>query len=356
MGVRAEAADGSIVHLAGRKGVLLATGGVAENQELLNTFFFPDVEILNTSSPYNRGDGLMMGMRLGAKLHNMARFGIELQNLAFTKASHEVGTALVCKPAGPNSGARIVVNGSGQRFMDDGQDLSHFKGLCPWLQFSGAPQLGGYQGYVNLPMYLVCDSQLMGSEKVGEGLIDYGWAISKDIYRWSDDNQAEVEAGWIAQGATIEELAANLAEQSGNDPIDPAALQATIDAWNAAVEAGEPDPFGRTNMQPIDQPPYYAAQMSMTLMYTIGGLTAAGIDGRTLDGEGNPIEGLWHAGDVGQCSGANPLGACPASSTGTLAVRNMALADAREIPGTVLNEVEPVGDEGIAVAQAGMNA
>ena len=59
---------------------------------------------------------------------------------------------------------------------------------------------------------------------------------------------------------------------------------------------------------------------------------------------------------MGQCSGANPLGACPASSTGTLAVRNMALADAREIPGTVLNEVEPVGDEGIAVAQAGMNA
>lgn len=31
----------------------------------------------------------------------------------------------------------------------------------------------------------------------------------------------------------------------------------------------------------------------------------------------------------------------------------MAFADAREIAGTVLNEVEPVGDAGVTVAQGG---
>ena len=39
-----------------------------------------------------------------------------------------------------------------------------------------------------------------------------------------------------------------------------------------------------------------------------------------------------------------------------VAVRDMAFADAREIAGTVLNEVEPVGDAGVTVAQGGMNA
>lgn len=355
VGIEAEAADGSKVRLAGRKGVLLATGAVAQNDELLGTFFFPQVEILNTSSPYNRGDGLVMGQSVSAKLHNMGRFGIELQNFALTKASREVGTALVCYPAGEASGARIIVNGSGERFMDEQLDLAHYKGLCPWLQFPGAPQLGGYQGYINLPMYMVFDSQVMDSEILGEGLIDYGWAISKDIYRWSADNRAELEAGWIAQGETLEELAANLAASSGNDPVDAAALQATVDAWNEAVAAGEVDPFGRTAMLPLDQPPFYAVELSMAAMYTIGGLTADAT-GRTQDIAGEWIAGLWHAGDVGQPISPSVLGACPAGATGALAVRDMASAPTREIVGEVANEVEFVGERGASVAAGGMAA
>lgn len=355
VGVTAQAADGSTLRLCGRRGVLLATGGIAQNDELLGDYFFPQVEILNTSSPYNQGDGLIMGQTVNAKLHNMARFGIELQNLALTKASREVGTALVCYPAGENAGARIIVNGSGERFMDEQLDLAHYKGLCPWLQFPGAPQLGGYQGYINLPMYMVLDSQIMDSEMLGEGLVDYGWAISKDIYRWSDNNQVELEAGWIAQGNTIDELAQNLAAQSGNPPIDAAVLQATIDAWNASVAADEPDPFGRTDRRPIDQPPYYAAELSMTVMYTIGGLTADA-SGRTLDVAGEWIEGLWHAGDVGQPISPSVLGACPAGAIGTLAVRDMASAPVRDIAGEVACEVEPVGEQGVAVATDGLGA
>ena len=64
---------------------------------------------------------------------------------------------------------------------------------------------------------------------------------------------------------------------------------------------------------------------------------------------------LWHAGEVGQCAVTNPLGACPASTTGTLVVRNMAEAPAREIRGSVTTEVEPAGDAGRAVAQNGLN-
>lgn len=189
----------------------------------------------------------------------------------------------------------------------------------------------------------------------GEGLVDYGWAISKDVYRWSDDNQAEIEAGWVAQGQTIEELAENLAAQSGNPAIDTAALQATVDAWNAAAAAGEPDPFGRTEMLPLDQPPYYAAELSMTVMYTIGGLTADAT-GRTLNVGGDWIKGLWHAGDVGQPVSPGVLGACPAGAMGSLAVRDMTAAPTRELAGEVAEEVEPAGADGVAVAADGTGA
>lgn len=49
-------------------------------------------------------------------------------------------------------------------------------------------------------------------------------------------------------------------------------------------------------------------------------------------------------------------GACPAGALGTLAVRDMAAAPAREIAGEVANEVEPVGEAGVAVARDGMVA
>lgn len=352
VGVEAQAADGSTLRLQGRKGVLLATGAAVADPDLVADYFFPQVEVLNVSSPYNRGDGLTMALALGAKLHNMTNFGIELQELALTKASREVGTALAFWPAGENAGARLIVNGSGERFMNEELDLAHYKGVCPWLAFPGAPQLGGYEGHVNLPMYAVFDSQLMGSEVLGEGLVDYGWAISKDVYRWSADNQAELEKGWIAQGETVEELAAALAESSGNDAVDAAALQQTIDAFNELASSGEADPLGRTDLKPLDQPPFYAAELSMTAMYTIGGLTA-GADGRTLNTAGEWIPGLWHAGDVGQPFNPAVLGACPAGAIAGLAVRDMAAAPTREIAGEVLNEVEPLGEAGVAIATNG---
>lgn len=358
VGVVAQTEAGEQIRLLARKGVLLATGSVSGNPELMGSFFFPNVPVLNAGSPYEQGDGLLMATALGARLQSMNRFGVELQNLALTKASEELGTAMVCYPMSEAAGARLIVNGSGARFMNEQMDLAHYKGLCPWLEFPGAPQLGGYQGYVNLPMYLVFDAQLAAAEPLGEGLVDYGWALSTDAYDWSADNQAEVEAGWIATGNTIEELVENLAAQSGNAPIDAAALQATIDAFNAAAQAGEPDQYGRTDARPLGEPPYYAAELSMTLMYTIGGLAAEGAEGRTLDGNGAHIPGLWHAGDVGQPCSPNVLGCCPAGATGALAVRDIAASPAREVAGEVANEIAPVDaqGQGFAVAQGGFAA
>lgn len=105
----------------------------------------------------------------------------------------------------------------------------------------------------------------------------------------------------------------------------------------------------------MDQPPFYAVELSMAVMYSIGGL-AADATGRTLGVDGQWIASLWHAGDVGQPIAPGVMGACPISALDTLAVRVMAAALACEIDGEVAGEVEPVGEAGVAVARDSIGA
>lgn len=299
-GVRAVAADGKTLYCKANRGVLLATGSVNGSDTLLHDLYIPKgTDVVNVSSPYHTGDGLMMGLSAGAALHNANPHSIEISYLALKKVSEELGTGMLTGPVGEKRGARIFVNGAGKRFMNEEEYLVHSKNLYKWLAFPGNAETG-YLGWTNQPMYLIFDSQLFGSEAVGGFLADYGWAYSKGIYTWSADNQAELDKGWLVQGDTLEELAASLAAQSGRAPLDKG--------------------------------PFYAAELSMSVMYTIGGLKSSPV-GETLDWAGDPISGLCHAGDVGQLCEIGPQGACGCSAMGTLAVRAMCVGEAHTIPG-----------------------
>lgn len=353
-GVKA-AANGRELAVKANKGVLLATGSVSGSPELLERFFMPKgLELINSSSPANTGDGLMMGLQAGAMLHNMTQHGVELQPFSLKKASQEVGSAVVSYLTGENRGAKIIVDQSGSRFMNEDLELSHYKGLLDWAQFPGAPQVGGYQGFIHKPFYLIFDSQVCGTEGVGAYLSDYSWSVAMGLHRWSADNREELEKGWIAKGDTLEELVENLAAQSGNPPIDAEGLKATIEAYNQACAAGQ-DAYGRTGAQSLDKGPYYAAELAATVMYTVGGLQTNGA-GAALDWTGAPIPGLYSAGDVGQPSGANPIGVCACGAMGALAVRDMVTHANREIPGDVDAVMEKPNETAMAVAAGGLYA
>lgn len=352
-GVKAQN-GGKEIFVKANKGVLLATGSVAGNQELLRQLYVPTgVELLNGCTPDNTGDGLLMGMQVGAALHNMTQHGVELQPFSMKKASEELGTAIQTFPVGAERGARIIVDSKGTRFMNEETDLSHFKGIMPWAEFPGAPQAGGYQGFIHKPFYMIFDEQLFNSERLAY-LTDYGWAMSKGIYDWSADNQAELEKGWIAKGDTVEELVAELAKQSGNEPIDAEGLKATLAAYNKTCEGGT-DAFGRAVLKPINKGSYYAVELTGTLMYTIGGLLTNGV-GETLDWNGNHIAGLYSAGDIGQVVETSPIGACGCGAMGALAVRAMLAAPEREVFGTAETVIGLPGETATAVAVGGLYA
>ena len=80
----------------------------------------------------------------------------------------------------------------------------------------------------------------------------------RDWEGWSDDNQAEVDKGWIIKADTIEELAAKMKEI--DKWMDVGTLKATIDTWNQVCENGEDPEFHRSpaTLNPLNNPPFYA--------------------------------------------------------------------------------------------------
>jgi predicted oxidoreductase len=119
------------------------------------------------------------------------------------------------------------------------------------------------------------------------------WNTIVEGYDWSEDNSAEVEAGWIASADSIEALAGKIGR-------DPARVAATVREYNAACAAGQDARFGRNpqTLQPIAKPPFYAIEVISGIVCTGGG-GRRNIESEVLDHGGKPIHRLYEAGELG---------------------------------------------------------
>lgn len=361
-GVIAEDAEGNPVTCKANKGVLLASGCFLGNSDLVDRFIVSkEVGLITMGAPTCTGDGLLMGMAAGAAVKNLNLGGLEMcgpaGGMAFKKASEEIGCGLRHEAFGDYLGARIIVNQQGKRFMNEDKEFNHTK--CNYEPFTYDGMWMAYKGYTNLPAYLIFDSQLMNSGPVGVHGDINGWAFAKDIYGWSEDNRPELERGWLVEADTLEDLVEKLAEDSGHDPIDIDGLKATIKTYNAyCADAYDPEfhraevqpvHFQPSKLQPLGEPPYYAAELTPCALYTIGGLQW-GEQGCTLDWNGDPIRGLSHAGDVGQFSEVMPNGVLDCMAMGSYSCRYLCNQPPRSIPGEVGIVVETPSAEMAAEA------
>ena len=100
--------------------------------------------------------------------------------------------------------------------------------------------------------------------------------------------------GTLLQAGSIAELAQKLGCQ-------PAQLQATVDAYNAAIQSGAlaslspPRRIARYQAQPIAVAPFYAAQVCAGITTTMGGI-AVNEHAQALRDDGSAIAGLYAAG------------------------------------------------------------
>ena len=119
--------------------------------------------------------------------------------------------------------------------------------------------------------------------------------------------KSSVIAGYIDRGMTVQgDTYEALAEAAG---IEPAAFAQTMEEWNACVDAGKDEEFGRTSfVTKLETAPYYAIQVAPGVHHTMGGLKI-NASAEVLDTSDAAIPGLFAAGEVtGGIHGANRLG------------------------------------------------
>ena len=126
-------------------------------------------------------------------------------------------------------------------------------------------------------------------------IFDQAAAVRND---WDMDNAVDYEYGYAFKADTIEELAEKVINKYyENIKMDPAILAATIERYNAAVDAGSGDDWGRTTLEnKIAEGPFYAVWATPNLHDTLAGLRTDG-SMQVLDLDGKAIPGLFAAGE-----------------------------------------------------------
>ena len=238
--------------------VILATGGFGANLEMVSSLK-PELDgFMTTNAPGALGQGLEMAQELGAAT-------VDLDQIQIHPTVQADTAALITE--GLRGDGAILVNEEGQRFVDEVSTRDV-------VSAAEIAQTGSYS-------WLVVDQAMVDASSVIAGYISKGYTVTGETY----------EALGEAMG------------------VDAAAFAQTMDTWNGYVEAGEDPDFGRTSFaSPLNTAPYYGIKVTAGIHHTMGGLKINS-DTQVLTEAGEPIEGLYAAGEVaGGVHGGNRLG------------------------------------------------
>ncbi len=266
VGVKAETADGELTVNA--KSVVLATGGFGSNDEMTyENDHEVDEYVKSTNSPGATGDGIIMAEALGADTVDMDKIQL------YPVCDPETGRLLYVGDTRLVGGA-LLVNKEGKRFVEE---------LGTRREISMA--IKAQTDHVG---YLLWDEK--SNEVTGTMASNPGEA------------EEQFDKGNLVKADTIEELADHFG-------LDKDQLLETVKTFNENSKKEEDPEFNlRMLGWTIEEGPYYMLKAAPAVHHTMGGLKI-NTDAQVIDKDGNPIEGLYAAGEVtGGIHGSNRLG------------------------------------------------
>jgi succinate dehydrogenase/fumarate reductase flavoprotein subunit len=264
-----------------RRGVILATGGFAPNEQL-RAEFMRDAPVAHSNAFVGAsGDGFSAARTIGAAVddkHTNPAF-------YFPSSLHKdtVYPHILLDRAKPGL---IAVNKDGRRFVNESDSYHDFvEGM---LRANAASP--------SVPAWLICDRSFI--RDYGLGLVRPG-AGRRTIERYVAD-------GYLHRADTLAALAQHIG-------VDGANLAATVAEHNRYATTGVDDAFGKGGteynqfngdpantpnpcLRPIIEPPFFAVAVYPSTMGTCVGLSTDG-DARVLDEDGAAIEGLYACGN-----------------------------------------------------------
>ena len=247
-------ADGAVVGVKTNDGILtarkiiLASGGFGASTELLSKYIPKAVGIPFPGHHGSTGDGIKMGLEIGAAVENMGAFQ---PYPAYIGPGKRAVTPEVALSGG------IMVDAAGRRFVDE----TRYPGGLGIKMLD----LPGKQAYE------IFGERIFQLHRNAPGLRSLGRLF---------------DAGLLLKAETPAELASKLG-------INAKGLTQTIRECNA-LAAGEEDAFGRVLPQPIEGP-YYGIKVTVALYHTQGGLKV-NAGGQVIRADGSIIPNLYAGG------------------------------------------------------------
>lgn len=303
-GVQAESEDGSIVDFKAPT-VVLATGGAASNEQIMDEYTKLDAgKWRHLGNQGQDGDGMKMA---------------EKTAMGRGKNVCACNMWVTVEGAGPQDNVNFVggmectniwVNQDAKRFVNE--DIA-------WDFFPCNNEIHS-QGAA----YSLFDQEHVAY--FAESGTSCAWSnyspLGKPIEGLQDDLDmaAQNDVVEFYKADTLEDLAAQMG-------LDAATLVNTVDEWNAMVEAGKDEAFGKAGQYcfKVLEAPFYGAKLVTSVLNTIGGIRV-NREGEVVAPDGTPVGGLYAAGIVasgfsGEVYGMATPGTCqgPAVYLGRLA-------------------------------------
>jgi tricarballylate dehydrogenase len=255
------------------KAVVLAAGGFESNSEWRTRYLGPGWDLAKVrGTRFNTGDGIRMALDIGAipwgNWSGCHAVGWDRNAPAFGDLA--VGDNFQ-KHSYPFS---IMLNALGERFVDEGADFRNYT----------------YAKYGRVIL-----------SQPGQ----FAWQIFDKKVTHLQRDEYRIRQVTKVQAPTLEELVQKL------DDVDPVRALATIKAYNAAVATEMPfNPnvkdgrctkgltIPKSNWaNTLDEPPFEAFAVTCGITFTFGGVKV-NTEAQVIDTEGEPIRGLYAAGEM----------------------------------------------------------
>lgn len=268
-----------------RRAVVLASGGFNRHPQLRARWLPGLPAQWSPAAPGRDGQAHDLAMRAGAVYHQgqpSAAFWAPVSMRQRGDGSTAVFPHFVLDRAKPGM---ITVNGAGQRFVNESTSY-HLFGLAMQQAHEHTP---------SIPAFLVCDARALRS--YGLGMVRPG---GRGLAPFLAD-------GYLTKGATLAELAQRLG-------LNPGALQATVERFNAHARQGVDPDFHRGQtayqqnlgdaawpgpnpcMGPLVDAPFYAIRLYPGDIGAATGL-ATNAQAQLMDAQGQPLSGLYAVGN-----------------------------------------------------------
>ena len=250
VGVKAEGETSNVTYSA--KAVILATGGISGNPEMVEQYSPELVNVIPTSAAGSTGDGVVMAQAVGADVFDDFFTAIWATQIdpEFLAVNPDAATLTTVNQLG--------VDGNGERFASEN------------------------------PIYV----DALGSDMIQHNTYPYWYIYDSANADVTAILETGVESGVVVKADSIEALAEGMGVPSD-------ALVRNYEAYMQAVAAGEDEAYGKdaSMLVALETAPYYAVKFYPTTFGSTGGVETD-TEGRVLNTEGTVIPGLYAAGEM----------------------------------------------------------